>query len=73
MAGGATRNERNEQDANAPLGIATTGYQERIVAAMTGSGHAAPSLTITSICGAGVLFMLPALISLGIIEVYRHL
>ncbi len=72
---GSTLNERNNEDAAAPLGMATTRYEERIAAATTGSGHAPVRFeSHQGVCGAGVLFLLPSLLSQGLLktkEVYE--
>jgi hypothetical protein len=72
---GSTPNHRNEADQSAPLGIATTRYGDRIAAAIQGAGHASVKFdTSQAVCGAGVLFLLPALLSQGLLktkEVYQ--
>ena len=37
---GSTLNIRNEADQSAPLGIATTRYEDRVAATLLGAGHA---------------------------------
>lgn len=72
---GSTPNHRNEEDQSAPLGIATTRYEDRIAAAIQGMGHASVKFDAgQAVCGAGVLFLLPALLSQGLLktkEVYQ--
>jgi hypothetical protein len=54
----------------APLGTATTRYVERIAAATGKSGGAASAQfeAHESLCGAGVLFLLPALVAQGLFK-----
>ena len=55
--------------------MATTRYEERIASATTGAGHAPVIFeSHQAVCGAGVLFLLPALLSQGLLktkEVYE--
>ena len=75
MQGGSTLNMRNEADQSAPLGIATTRYEDRIAAALLGAGHAKAAFKEhEALCGAGLLFLLPALLAQGLLktkEVYH--
>lgn len=72
---GSTLNIRNEADQSAPLGIATTRYEDRIATALLGAGHAnAEFKEHEALCGAGLLFLLPALLAQGLLktkEVYH--
>lgn len=66
---GTTPSERDEADRNAPLGEATTRYEERALCSLGKGGHAQPEFTESqALCGAGVLFLLPALISQGLLK-----
>lgn len=66
---------RNEADQSAPLGIATTRYEDRISAALLGGGPARVEFKEhEALCGAGLLFLLPALLAQGLLktkEVYH--
>lgn len=66
---------RNEADQLAPLGIATTRYEDRMASAILGAGNAAVHFDAhEAVCGAGVLFLLPALLAQGLLktkEVYN--
>jgi uncharacterized protein YsxB (DUF464 family) len=54
---------------SAPLGIATTRYEDRISSALLGGGHADVRFEDhDAVCGAGVLFLLPALLSQGLLK-----
>jgi uncharacterized protein YsxB (DUF464 family) len=54
---------------SAPLGIATTRYEDRISSALLGSGHADVRFEEhDAVCGAGILFLLPALLSQGLLK-----
>jgi hypothetical protein len=59
----------------APLGIATTRYEDRMAAALLGAGHAKVEFKEhEALCGAGLLFLLPALLAQGLLktkEVYH--
>ncbi|NJK94892.1 MAG: hypothetical protein HC905_08235 [Bacteroidales bacterium] len=70
-----TQSERDKADNGAPLGEATTRHEERILCAVGKGTNARPELSASeSLCGAGVLFLLPALISQGLLktkEVYQ--
>jgi hypothetical protein len=56
-------------DQSAPLGIATTRYEDRMAAAMSGTGHGAPEFEAhEGVCGARVLFLLPALLTQGLLK-----
>ncbi len=69
---GSTPNHRNEADQSAPLGIATTRYEDRIAAAIQGAGHGSVKFdTSQAVCGAGILFLLPALLSQGLLKNQR--
>lgn len=62
-------NERDKEDASAVLGMATTRYEERIAAATQGIGHAPAKFeSHQAVVGAGVLFLLPALLSQGLLK-----
>jgi hypothetical protein len=67
--------ERDESDRNAPLGEATTRFEERVMCSLGKGGHAQPEFSGgQALCGAGVLFLLPALLSQGLLktkEVYQ--
>ena len=73
--GGSTLNIRNEADQSAPLGIATTRYEDRMAPAVLGAGNATAHFDAhEALCGAGVLFLLPALLARGLLktkEVYH--
>jgi len=68
-------NIRDEADGSAPLGIATTRYEDRVATALQGAGNAAVHFDAhQGLCGAGVLFLLPALLAQGLLktkEVYQ--
>ena len=72
---GSTLNIRNEADQSAPLGIATTRYKDRVAATLLGAGHAKAAFKEhEALCGAGLLFLLPALLAQGLLktkEVYH--
>jgi len=57
------------------LGIATTRFEDRIAAATQGAGHGVVKFDASqAVCGGGVLFLLPALLSQGLLktrEVYQ--
>jgi len=57
------------------LGIATTRYEDRTAGILSGIGNAAVQFEAhQAVCGAGVLFLLPALLSQGLLktsEVYK--
>jgi len=57
------------------LGEATTRFEERALSPLGKSGHASPEFTGSqALCGAGILFLLPALIAQGLLktrEVYQ--
>ncbi|MGH7238652.1 MAG: putative transposase, partial [Candidatus Saccharimonadales bacterium] len=60
----------------APLGIATTRYEERVAASLGRTSGTAPVEFSghQALCGAGVLFLLPSLLAQGLLrakEVYR--
>lgn len=60
---------RNEADQSAPLGIATTRYEDRMASALLGTGNAAIEFDEhEGLCGAGVLFLLPALLAQGLLK-----
>ena len=59
---GSTLNERNNEDAAAPLGMATTRYEERIAAATTGSGHAPVRFESHQGVWSGGVVLLPSLL-----------
>ena len=60
--GGSTFNILNELDQSASLGIATTRYENRMVPAVSGASNATAHFGAhEALCGAGVLFLLPAL------------
>ena len=51
------------------MGIATTRYEDRVAAALLGSGHGAVGFDAhQGLCGAGVLFLLPALLAQGLLK-----
>lgn len=60
---------------SAPLGIATTRYEDRVATALQGVGNATVHFDAhEGLCGAGVLFLLPALLAQGLLktkEVYQ--
>ena len=68
---------RNEADQSAPLGIATTRYEDRMASALLGTGNAAIQFDEhEGLCGGGVLFLLPALLAQGVLktkDVYKAL
>lgn len=57
------------------MGIATTRYEDRTIGLLSGAGNAAVLFEAhQAVCGAGVLFLLPALLSQGLLktgEVYK--
>jgi len=60
---------RDESDRLAPLGIATTRYEDRLASAVSRAGNAyAVFETHDAVCGAGVLFLLPALLLQGLLK-----
>lgn len=60
---------RDESDRLAPLGIATTRYEDRLASAVSGAGNAnAVFEAHEAVCGAGVLFLLPALLLQGLLK-----
>ncbi len=60
---------RNEADQSAPLGIATTRYEDRMATAILGTGNASTRFNAhEALCGAGVLFLLPALLAQGLLK-----
>jgi len=62
-------NDRTILDTLSPLGIATTRYEDRIAAALGGGGHAQPVFEPHHcVNGAGILFLLPALLSQGLLK-----
>ena len=62
-------NERNQADLLSPLGIATTRYEERSAASLGFGGHAPVKFEENqALCGAGVLFLLPALLEQGLLK-----
>src|SRR5690606_1077005 len=64
-----TLNERNQEDASAPLGMATVRHESRIASALMGAGPGPVQFeSHQGVCGAGVLFTLPALISQGLLK-----
>ena len=66
---GSTISERNLEDAQAPLGMATTRYEERMASATGLAGHAAVKFeSHQALCGAGILLMIPALLSQGLLK-----
>ncbi len=71
----ATPWERDGADREAPLGEATTRFEERTLCSFGKGGHALPEFSgAQSLCGAGVLFLLPALVCQGLLkakEVYH--
>jgi hypothetical protein len=53
----------------APLGIATTRYEDRLASAVSGAGNANAIFEAhDAVCGAGVLFLLPALLLQGLLK-----
>ncbi|MFZ1808614.1 MAG: putative transposase [Cyclobacteriaceae bacterium] len=66
---GSTLNTRNEADISAPLGIATTRYEDRMATAVLGAGNATIEFDAhEAVCGAGILFLLPALLAQGLLK-----
>ena len=66
---GTTVNNRDESDRTAPMGIATTRYEDRLASAVCGVGNAnAVFEAHDAVCGAGVLFLLPALLLQGLLK-----
>jgi hypothetical protein len=66
---GSTQNDRNESDIQSPLGIATTRYEDRVMSSLGSAGHAQVIFEESQgLCGAGVLFLLPALLSQGLLR-----
>jgi len=62
-------NDRTILDTTSPLGIATTRYVDRAASALGGGGHAVPVFEPHhSLNGAGILFLLPALLSQGLLK-----
>ena len=60
---------RDESDRLAPLGIATTRYEDRLASAVSGVGNANAVFDAhDAVCGAGVLFLLPALLLQGLLK-----
>ena len=75
QACGSNLNERNEADQSAPLGIATTRFEDRVFSSLGEGGHAEIKFEESrGLCGAGIMFLVPALISQGLLktkEVYQ--
>jgi hypothetical protein len=66
---GSNRTERSIADVHAPLGIATTRVTDRAAAAVGLLQQAEPIFThANNVCNAGVLFLVPALISQGLLK-----
>lgn len=64
-----TPEERDQADRTSPLGEATTRYEERTVCSLSNVSHALPVFSeAQALCGAGVLFLLPALIAQGLLK-----
>ena len=60
---------RDGSDRLAPLGIATTRYEDRLASAVSGAGNANAIFEAhDAVCGAGVLFLLPALLLQGLLK-----
>ena len=60
---------RNEADSLSPTGIATTRYEDRAAAALMGAGNASIEFgSHEAVCGAGILFLLPALLAQGLLK-----
>lgn len=59
----------------APIGIATTRFEDRVMSSLGTGGHASVKFEESQgLCGAGILFLLPALLSQGLLktkEVYQ--
>lgn len=74
-AGPTTANERNEADQSAPMGMATTRHEDRLFAALGAGGNAAAIFGAhDAVQHGGVLLLLPALVSQGLLkagEVYQ--
>ena len=72
---GSTLKERNEADQAAHLGITTSNTDQRVSCSLGKGGHAAIQFEHNpSVCQAGLLFMLPAFLSQGLLktkEVYQ--
>jgi hypothetical protein len=72
---GNTPGQRDTDDLTGPLGIATGRFEERALCSLGQGGHAKPMFEQSqALCGAGVLFLLPALLSQGLLktkEVYH--
>src|SRR5690606_32985832 len=66
---GSTPNERNSEDLSSPMGIATTRSFERSPMVRKQLGNAVPVFESNqAVIGAGVLFLLPALLSAGLLK-----
>ena len=62
--------QRSAEDAVAPLGVGTTRVMERVLAASGKLQQAEPRFeAASSVCSAGALVALPALLALGLLEV----
>lgn len=72
---GSSPNQRDTVDLASPLGIAATRFEERTLCSLGKGIHAQPKFEQSqALCGAGVLFLLPALLSQGLLktkEVYQ--
>jgi len=64
-----TKSQRSAQDAQAPLGVATTRVQERVLASLGALGSAAIRIErADDVAQAGVLCALPALLGMGLLR-----
>jgi hypothetical protein len=72
---GNTPGQRDTDDLTGPLGIATRRFEERTLCSLGQGSHAKPMFEQSqALCGAGILFLLPALLSQGLLktkEVYQ--
>lgn len=60
---------RNAADSSTPTGIATTRYEDRAASALMGAGNASIKFdSHEAVCGAGILFLLPALLAQGLLK-----
>lgn len=67
---GSNRTERSIADAQTPLGIGTTRTDDRVAASLGLLSEATPVFeNANNVCNAGVLFILPALLSQGLLKV----
>ena len=69
LAQGSNRTERSIADAHEPLGIATSQVVDRVASSLGLQQEATPEfIPANNVCNAGVLFMVPALLSQGLLK-----